>query len=335
MNYRSSYRKLIGNSKAAMMAAIEIYNKPTFEYRDECTVILLLNAWELALKALLSKNKQSVFYRKKRGQPYRILSWQDAWSKGEAYFPKAFPQSPIRKNLYFLSYYRNNAIHFYNEKNFGIIIYSLAQTSIASYCSLLKNAFQIDLANQVSWQLLPIGVRPPIDAMSYISSASNINATSVVGQFLSELTKVAHDLNASGEDTGYLMTIFKVKLESIKKIGEADIVVGVERTSENKSIIINRDRNPNESHPLRQKDILIKIGKLHGKRFTSYVFQAIIRKYDIKEKSRFFWADSGGALKKYSNEVVAYIKGLTKNEVETACKDYREFLQRRQRVAKP
>ena len=40
MNYRGSYRKLLENSKAAMMAAIEIYNKPAFKYRDECVVIL-------------------------------------------------------------------------------------------------------------------------------------------------------------------------------------------------------------------------------------------------------------------------------------------------------
>jgi hypothetical protein len=54
MNYRGSYRHLLRNGKAALLAAIEIYNKPRFEYRDECFVILLLNAWELALKALLS-----------------------------------------------------------------------------------------------------------------------------------------------------------------------------------------------------------------------------------------------------------------------------------------
>jgi len=48
-----------------MLAAIEIYNKPQIEYRDECFLILLVNAWELLLKAILSKNKQSIFYFKK------------------------------------------------------------------------------------------------------------------------------------------------------------------------------------------------------------------------------------------------------------------------------
>ena len=43
------------------MAAIEIYNKPRIDYRDECFVILLLNAWELVWKAVISKNGNSIF----------------------------------------------------------------------------------------------------------------------------------------------------------------------------------------------------------------------------------------------------------------------------------
>ena len=64
MNLRGSYRALLSNSRAAMLAAIEIYNKPLFTYRDECFAILLINAWELLLKAILSKNKQKIFYPK-------------------------------------------------------------------------------------------------------------------------------------------------------------------------------------------------------------------------------------------------------------------------------
>jgi len=41
MNYRGSYRHLLRNSKAAMIAAVEIYNKPRFDYREECFTILL------------------------------------------------------------------------------------------------------------------------------------------------------------------------------------------------------------------------------------------------------------------------------------------------------
>ena len=74
MNLTGSYRALRSNSRAAILAAIEIYNKPQIEYRDECFTILLINAWELLLKAILSKHKQRIFYPKRRHEPYRTLS---------------------------------------------------------------------------------------------------------------------------------------------------------------------------------------------------------------------------------------------------------------------
>src|SRR5712692_9991625 len=43
--------RLLQNAEAALMSAIEIYNKPAFAYREETFAILALNAWELLLKA--------------------------------------------------------------------------------------------------------------------------------------------------------------------------------------------------------------------------------------------------------------------------------------------
>ena len=211
------------------MAAIEIYNKPVFQYRDECMVILLLNAWELGLKALLSKNGESIFYPKIRKRPYKTLSWRDALSKGKRYFPNTIPYLPIQRNLELLSIYRNNAVHFYNAKDFGVVLYALAQTSIKNFRDLLQDSFGISLENEINWQLLPIGIRPPIDAVSYISGKSGTKMTEAVRQFLSELAVSVEELKEADEDTGRLLTIFNVKLESIKKIGDADAVVAVEK----------------------------------------------------------------------------------------------------------
>ena len=169
MNYRGSYRHLLNNAKAAMLAAIEIYNKPRFAYRDECFVILVLNAWELVFKALLSKNGKSVFYPKKRKQPYRTLSWQDALGRAESVFPKTMPLLPVRRNLDLLSTYRDNAVHFYNAQGFGSIVYTLAQTSVMNFRDLLYDAFNVKLEEDITWQLLPLGIKPPIDPIAYMA----------------------------------------------------------------------------------------------------------------------------------------------------------------------
>ena len=59
---KSRARTLAGKSIDAMLAAIEIYNKPNFAYREESYAILAINSWELMLKARilqLSKNRMS------------------------------------------------------------------------------------------------------------------------------------------------------------------------------------------------------------------------------------------------------------------------------------
>jgi Domain of unknown function (DUF3644) len=76
-----SARRLVDNSISGMLAAIELYNKPRVTYRDEITVILLVNAWELALKAVLRKHRVSIFDKKKRGEPYRSIPLNDAIGK--------------------------------------------------------------------------------------------------------------------------------------------------------------------------------------------------------------------------------------------------------------
>ena len=46
---------LLDASQAAMFAGIEIHNKPNISYRYPTAIILIINAWELALKAYVYK----------------------------------------------------------------------------------------------------------------------------------------------------------------------------------------------------------------------------------------------------------------------------------------
>ena len=130
---RSSYRKLLANGKAALLAAIEIYNKPRIEYRDECFVILLLNAWELTIKAVLSKSGQTIYYPKVRGLPYRTYSLTDSLRKAETFIPTGLGFQALRMNLELLSTYRDNAVHFYNAQDFGSVIYAVSYTHLDVY----------------------------------------------------------------------------------------------------------------------------------------------------------------------------------------------------------
>ena len=325
MNYRGSYKKLLGNSRAALVAAIEIYNKPTFEYRDECTVILLLNAWELLMKAILSKNKTSIYYPKERNESYRTLSLSDAFSRAQSLFPSSIPYLAVKSNIGLLRTYRDNAVHFYNAEDFSILLYSLSQTSIVNYRDVMREAFDINLADDLNWRLLPLGIRPPIDALSYISGESSAPMSTAVQQFLSGLANSVTELKAVNQDSGRLLTIFDVKLESVKKIGDADVVVGISPET-NGPLAILKTQDPNISHPLSRKEVLERIPSLHGTRFTSHKFQALVWRYSLRERPQYCWRADEGILTKYSHDIVPFITQLTEDEVDSAVGSYGDHL---------
>ncbi len=335
MNYRGSYRHLLRNGKAAMLAAIEIYNKPRFDYREECCVILLLNAWELVLKALLSKNEESIFYPKKRKEPYRTLSWRDALGAAESFFPKDLPPLPVRRNLELLGIYRDNAVHFYNARAFGTVLHALAQTSIVNFKDLLLASFEVDLGTEITWQLLPLGLRSPLDPIEYISgkTSDEKRGSPAIRQFLAELAAAAREVQETGADTGRLLTAFSVKLESTKKIQDADVVVGVTKASDSPGpLAVVKMVDPNVSHPLRQTEIVQKIPTIHGKAFTAHIFQAIAWKYQLKTKPEYCWQAKEGVLTRYSNDVVTWIRALPVAQVDAALTDYRAFLKQRSKT---
>jgi hypothetical protein len=45
--------RFLQKAESALLSSIEVYNRPTFAYREETFAILALNAWELLLKAKL------------------------------------------------------------------------------------------------------------------------------------------------------------------------------------------------------------------------------------------------------------------------------------------
>jgi EC042_2821-lke REase/Protein of unknown function (DUF3644) len=334
---RSSYRKLLANGKAALLAAIEIYNKPRIDYRDECFVILLLNAWELIMKAILSKDGQTIFYPKVRGQAYRTYSLADAFRRAEKLLSADLSTQALRMNLELLGTYRDNSVHFYNARSFGAVIYALAQTSIVNLKDLLKAVFDIDLSDEISWQLLPLGLNAPVDPIDYISGKGvHAKQSSAVKQFLAQIANSTQLLEAQKQDTGRLLTIFKVKLESTKKIVNADVVVGVEKAADGAKgpLVVTRNTDPNETHPLLTMAVVKSVGTLHGFEFTSGAFQAIAWKYGLKANPMLCWKSKEGNLIRYSRETVAFVKRLTQGDVRLAKTEYRER-NRRKRVVVP
>ncbi|WP_222864744.1 DUF3644 domain-containing protein, partial [Serratia marcescens] len=63
------FNVLLNKAVSASVTAIEVYNKPDFKFREESFSILMVNAWELLLKArilqLSNDNKDSIYVKSK------------------------------------------------------------------------------------------------------------------------------------------------------------------------------------------------------------------------------------------------------------------------------
>jgi hypothetical protein len=323
VNYRGSFRRLFGNAMSAMLGAIEIYNKPRFPYRDEVFTILLINAWELLLKAIISKNRQSIYYRKKRGEPYRTLSCRDAFwcAANSKLWPRGVELRAVEANIDLLVTYRDNAVHFYNDPSFGSLIYSLAQTSVLNFRDVASSVFGKDIAKEITWRIMPLGITNPIDPIEFMKGATGDRGqgrSRAVQDFLAYLKEKVDALDADGIDTGRLLTVFDVSLQSIKKVSNADIVVGVSSEELAEAIVVSRRVDPNVSHPYRQKELLPRLKRP----MTSHGFQAIVYAHSLRDDPKYFWADKAGSVVRWSPDVAKFIDSLSEAEIEEAIAKY-------------
>lgn len=122
------------------------------------------------MKAILSRQRVRIYYRKRRNQPYRTSSLSDALNKPTPFFPADVHFDAAAKNIELLVEYRDNAIHFYNARGFGMIVYALAHTAITNFRDLAKAAFNKDLSDEITLCLLPLALGTPLDPIEFVKS---------------------------------------------------------------------------------------------------------------------------------------------------------------------
>jgi hypothetical protein len=321
-----SYKYLRDSAKSALLGAIEVYNKPSLAYREETFAVLLVNAWELLLKAILAKNDENIFYPKKRGEPYRTVSITDATKRclNTAVLPTDYQTKAAFANLALLIEYRDSTIHFYNQPGFRVVIYSLAQTSVANFNELLEKTMGHGLGSQLPGSLLPIGLEPPCDPIIFLQDvrAGRAKGNPAVSSYMREIGQAVQWLEAEGLDTGHLMTVFEVHLHSAKKIKSADLDVSV--SNDGSGTVVIQPRDPNKTHPFLHGGIVDKKLTVDGTTIGSYQFQALTYYFGWKGDPRYHWADSSGAVQRYTSEVIRIIKGLTREELSAALAAYKQ-----------
>lgn len=188
-----------------MMAAIEIYNKPDFEYREETFAILALNAWELLLKARIvatsgndvrsiyvyeprttssgKLTKKKYVKRNRTGNPMTIGTTA-AVSRLDRDQATRLP-AEVKANIEAIIQIRDNAVHFVAlGQMLTKEVLQIGTAAVKNFIELARKWFQVDFS-QYKLYLMPIGfLSGTASATAIVTSQEEKNLI----DFLSRLT---------------------------------------------------------------------------------------------------------------------------------------------------
>ncbi len=182
------YRMLVDKSLNACLAAIEVYNKPVFQYREEAFSILMLNAWELLLKARIVQHDggslQSIEVRKarfnkdgsksklqqrKRNRSGNALTISLGRAAGivQSYSTNGIDTLCV-ENLNLLQEIRDNAIHLYNvSPGLGKRIQEVGSAALKNFVAAAERWFEVDMG-RYNFYLMPLSFHTPSEVLARI-----------------------------------------------------------------------------------------------------------------------------------------------------------------------
>jgi hypothetical protein len=216
------YKPFIDKSVSAALSAIEIYNKPDFKYREETFAILMINSWELLLKAKIisaSKNNLKSIYvlTNKIGKKGNKLSTltpklnrsNNPMTIGLEKCLDVCQQNlncldtACYENIILLMEIRDAAIHFHNHDLYlSKKVFEIGTASLKNYLTLIREWFDYDLS-VYNFYLMPISFYHEFEAAKSFSVHKEKEQIKNLLQFISD----KEEQNPSDEEKPYNISL--------------------------------------------------------------------------------------------------------------------------------
>lgn len=286
---KSVTKLLLDSSQAALFAGIEIHNKPHISYRYSTSVILITNAWELALKAYIYK-----YVGKKRiyeGTNKHTITISKAMGIVRDDINRTMKNkfTPIYENLRCLNEYRCSNVHYF-EEDLDPIIFMLLSKAVLNYDEFVKAYFKRDITKDDNLIILPVGMKLPFDPIDYLKQEySNAHNDFVNDVILTVRTLKDEEISDS------IVVGFDLYTSSVKKVSNADIIAAIDQI--NGEIKLSKDiritSNPNAPEyrasdgmvlPYVYKEVISKIKEFRPDIKLGTKFHEIMR--EIKKDQR-------------------------------------------------
>ena len=329
---KSHSKQLIDKAVEATVSALEIYNKPSFQYRAETFCILAINGWELLFKAKWlneNDNKIESLYVKKP------VHKSDKSDTNELQFKPTRSGNPLTHtidyiakklielkhldqnawaNIEALLELRDSSVHFYNSSPFfANRLQEIGTASIQNFVSIIKEWFDDDLSD-FNFFLMPLSfIGIPSDAKAIFVNKEEEN-------FLNYLEHLKG--NADDADSKYSVAI-NVEVKFMRS--NAKDAIKFQRVSPETPGALRvhlTDEQILRGYPWDYKKLTEKCKERYSDFKCNNNFHAIRRELYEQEGKRFIWIRSldpnkeNGTVKKfYKPEILNELdKHYTKHE---------------------
>lgn len=277
------YEKLLENSLSAALSSIEIYNKPNFKYREQIFTMLIVNAWELLLKAKIVKdandNIESLYILDKNAGKYKLTkSGNPMTIEITRTMNLVNLDETIQRNLRPLIDYRDSVVHLYSDEALNYVLYTLGVAALQNYQKLIRIWFNQSLG-EYNFYILPLGFTYHFQTLALIELEKE-------PEIISNLIKSVIDTkNAQDEDSDFFFTCeVTANVKKVAVTSDADLHVASNPDAKEK-IVIERVKSLIEQYPFSYREVVERVKK-ELPDVKENTIQKIIREHKIKENSK-------------------------------------------------
>ncbi|EJG0936484.1 TPA: DUF3644 domain-containing protein [Vibrio parahaemolyticus] len=264
------YQKLIKRSLDAFTLALEMYNRPSLSNRVEAFTIMMVNSWELFLKAeiLDALGSEKVFY--KNGKSISI---------SDALPLRLQNNDPVKLNIETLIQLRDQATHLLIPE-LQPQLSRLFQANVLNYQERYRNQMgNSPLAGQ-SVGMLSLVLDGPEPEIGVIKECYGDITASEVTSFLKQF-----ESNSKEIDSDKYSISIDYKLALTKNPSNADLTLSVGDNGQ-QAVIITQAKDLNTTHPHTTNEAIDKINsELGRKEVNRHSFQAICFKHKVKQNN--------------------------------------------------
>lgn len=302
--------RLLEKSLSAALLAIELYNKPNIEYREESFAILIINAYELLFKAKVVEDTgkiNSIYEYEKKKLIDNTSSKRDYIKKNRIGEPMTKGiislmnslknqkkiSSNVIENILMLIEIRDNSIHFINNNNdlMKYKLYTICVATIKNYYHLIEKWFSKFELSKYNFYITPInfsGIDENVEAANLDIAQKN---------FINYL-----EMAASGAIKDDFDICIKTELRFTKV--ETDEALLLKYAQEGKKVNVElSDEIFKKMYPLTYSEMCVKFKKKYGLKINNIFNRAkkVLEQNEICCKARYLNPNKKGICKMFYN----------------------------------